>query len=176
MMNADKIARLFSWTDVIFGGIPAIIALLFMEIVPTTVPVLSWITAVITVDKPSIYSLTAVMAGTMTSISMAVTMLAVQMWRTDWFYNVMRDSEVVRKLWLSMRQFTWSMASLTVVCILAMFIESSNTAGQYVIAAYIGWLGAAMARMFRAIQYIHLMVSIAVTAIVAMSNDEENDN
>lgn len=170
-MNAQKVARLCSWTDVVFGGIPIVIALIYIEMSPCCVPVLSWLVEAIAFEGFPIYSLTAAMAGTMTSISMAVTMLAVQMWRADWFRNMMRDAVAVQKLWLTMRQFTWGMASFTAVCVFAMFIDPNSTLGQYVAVIYVGWLGAAMSRMFRAIIYIHLMVNIAVTAIAAISND-----
>lgn len=172
-MNAQRVARLFSWTDGVFAGIPIVIALIYINVDQGNIPVLSWFGEAIAFDGFPIYSLTAAMAGTMTSISMAVTMLAVQMWRADWFRNMMHDTVAVQKLWLTMRQFTWGMASFTAVCVFAMFIDPNSTLGQYVAVVYVGWLGSAMARMFRAILYIHLMVNVAVTAITAISNDDD---
>ena len=164
MIDSSKISRLFVWPDVIFGVLPAGIVAVLLYANLQDIRMVSWVYRIFVIDPTSIYPLSAVMAATMTSISMAVTMLAVQLWRTEWFFAVMQDYKVVGSLWLSLRQFTWSMASLTVVCLLATFVDPSGQLGDGMLVIYVGWLGACMARAFHAIQYLHLMVLAVVSA------------
>ena len=115
-------------------------------------------------NRMIMYRTTATISGSLMGFSITITVLAINLWRTKWFPLLKEDLAVTKQIWTIMRQTTWCLAMLTVLCLALMMVKEDSTIVVWAMTVYFGLLLITLVRLFRAIRVIHQMAGIVVSA------------
>ena len=116
-------------------------------------------------NTANVYRTTASLAGALMGFSMTVTVLALNLWQTKkWFEVIQRYERISQQLWRTLRQTTWSLALLTATSLISLLLAVGDEPGKWVLVSFLTVFSIASARILRSIWIIHRMTEIAVAA------------
>lgn len=122
-----------------------------------------------------VFKTTASVSGSLIGFSMAVNVLALNLWQTDRFNLIKLNFEATRGIWTTLNQTTWYLVLLTGVSLLCIFLSSECDTLTWTIITilFISALTISAARLFRAIYIISKMIEITIAASKVNESETE---
>lgn len=115
-------------------------------------------------NSTELYKSTAGVSGTLMGISMAIVVLAITFWQTNWYQLIKEDERASHQIWATLKQTTWFLALLTITSLFCMAANSEDSPSKWTIVPYLIALSMALVRLLRAIWVVQRMTEIAVAA------------
>ncbi len=116
-------------------------------------------------NAENVYRTTASLAGALMGFSMTVTVLALNLWQTRrWFDVIKSEGETSQQLWTTLKQTTWFLAFLTATSLTSLLLSAEDEAGKWILMSFLTVLSLTSARILRSIWIINRMTEIAVAA------------
>ena len=153
---------LFSWSDLRLGLPFGIFAALSIWALPLCVSCHSEVIRFFDVDIAGLYRMSAAVAGTMTSVSLAVVVMAVQLWKARWLADFLQRPDVVENFWGALFRFTWGAAAMVVVSGVGFVLSPGSHFSDFWVVLYASWLGVLFTRFALSVYYLRLLVAMAV--------------
>lgn len=122
----------------------------------------------------TLYWTTASVSGALIGFSMTITVIALNLWQTDWFDLIKLDEKATLEIWKTLRQTTWWLVFLTVTALICVLIGDSVEASKWTLVLFLIGLSLASVRLVRAIALIHKMTEIAIAGMRS-SSPRENE-
>ena len=157
-----ELRRTFSWSDLRLGLPFGIFAALSIWALPLWVPLHAVAVCFFDVDVAGLYRMSAVIAGTMTSVSLAVVVMAVQLWKARWMSDFMQRPRVVDNFWGALFRFTWGSAAMVVVSGFGFVLSAESPLSDFWMVFYASWIGVLFIRFILSVYYLHLLIGMAV--------------
>ena len=154
--------RIFSWSDLRLGLPFGIFAALSIWVLPLWVPFHAVVVCFFDVEITDLYRMSAVIAGTMTSVSLAVVVMAVQLWKARWLSDFMQRPRVVDNFWGALFRFTWGSAAMVVVSGFGFVLSAESPLSDFWVVFYASWIGVLFVRFILSVYYLHLLIGMAV--------------
>ena len=153
---------LFSLSDLYAGAPCGLMAALLVWGAPLCSDCLSIVGSLFNVDMVGTYRMTAVLAGTMTSVSIAVTVMCVNLWKPKWLADFMQHPKAVSNFWAAIFRFTLGTATLLLIAGVGANIAATSPLFASWTVLYTFWLGITVVRLVTSVRYLHLLVAVAV--------------